>query len=831
MEILIQDGVRFTIGFDCILRAKKFENLSPTSPSLFRLDTHNFPEEMDLYPDDYETLNPPELVDRASESHHPYIQIEEDRAYAVRLEQIRVTKLTNVELFGSNDPFCLLSFGSIWIFKTTAQDNAGESALWDLSSNLNETSFLIDGKSLAMTPLSVEIYDENNLGSNTLIGRANVNMKTLFENLSSNSREYSFDIVAEDKNRVSGTVILKFIIETNDKIQAILDHNEHISVTFDSLKWQASETTNLPKRSFYAVLNLDYWEKLTSNIMQVSGICDWEKIGISEIFPGKLLMHHLFKIDIVMKQKKSTPLHEPHDDSNTLEAPDKLYSRATFNLTQLLISEHLQNHFHIDTFNSITGKRNGRLYLTIQVHSPHVMDNNPQLMPTAPSITSPRDIMANSLNLADAVLEGDSFINQDELEKSLLLDIFKLTGGQNHWLDTSLWNSETRLSDWLNIDLDQKKNLSNETETVVTGLRLGSNGLTGAIPPQICQLKYLTELHLFDNALHGAIPSEIGDLTFLRILYLNGNELSGPIPSTIGNCINLEEIDFERNLLSGPIPEELALPKLIILNISRNKFDSNVPIPEKFLECKYLTSFCCDMMPFQYRESPESSFHKIYDWISAHQVENIAPKNEVSERMASDLTETISSLRRFSEDMLTVGTPFESWEVSSPPSKKQHSMQGLQLDTFLSWEGIKLNNFGQLISLILPETELCGEIPPSIGNFQQILYLDLSNNSLEGTLPSQLFKLRTLQYLYLNDNSLEGELEFESYNGDDDEGYDEEEEGLTNLRELRTLCLSNNQFTGTLSAVNLSKLIHLQKLNLSQNKFQGSLPPPPHLAH
>ena len=62
----------------------------------------------------------------------------------------------------------------------------------------------------------------------------------------------------------------------------------------------------------------------------------------------------------------------------------------------------------------------------------------------------------------------------------------------------------------------------------------------------------------------------------------------------------------------------------------------------------------------------------------------------------------------------------------------------------------------------------------------------------------------------------------ESYGHDDDEGYgeEEEEEGLVNLLELRTLCLSNNQFTGQLSAAKLSRLAHLQKLNLSQNQFR-----------
>ena len=91
-----------------------------------------------------------------------------------------------------------------------------------------------------------------------------------------------------------------------------------------------------------------------------------------------------------------------------------------------------------------------------------------------------------------------------------------------------------------------------------TELDLGSQGLTGSIPPEIGDLTNLRHLYLYNNQLTGSIPPEIGDLTNLTHLYLENNQLTGSIPSEIGNLTNLTRLYLENNQLTEVIPEGIC---------------------------------------------------------------------------------------------------------------------------------------------------------------------------------------------------------------------------------------------------------------------------------
>ena len=62
------------------------------------------------------------------------------------------------------------------------------------------------------------------------------------------------------------------------------------------------------------------------------------------------------------------------------------------------------------------------------------------------------------------------------------------------------------------------QNLSN-LEVLV----LGTNGLSGPIPPELGQLTRLTSLHLHGNQLSGSIPVELGNLTGLTRLRIDSD--------------------------------------------------------------------------------------------------------------------------------------------------------------------------------------------------------------------------------------------------------------------------------------------------------------------
>ncbi|KAL5825385.1 hypothetical protein ACOSQ3_021448 [Xanthoceras sorbifolium] len=104
------------------------------------------------------------------------------------------------------------------------------------------------------------------------------------------------------------------------------------------------------------------------------------------------------------------------------------------------------------------------------------------------------------------------------------------------------------------------------------------NHVLGAIPPQIGNLRNLTQLHLNGNKLTGHIPPSLGHLTYLQYLDLSNNKLSGPISSQIVNCFNLQELGLRNNSLSGSIPLEIGkLQNLNHLDLSFNFMNGTIP--------------------------------------------------------------------------------------------------------------------------------------------------------------------------------------------------------------------------------------------------------------
>jgi Leucine-rich repeat (LRR) protein len=71
------------------------------------------------------------------------------------------------------------------------------------------------------------------------------------------------------------------------------------------------------------------------------------------------------------------------------------------------------------------------------------------------------------------------------------------------------------------------------TVSLVTGMDLSSNFLTGEIPGGLSNLQRLKFLNVSRNYLSGSIPKGIGDLKFLESLDISWNQLSGTIPSSI----------------------------------------------------------------------------------------------------------------------------------------------------------------------------------------------------------------------------------------------------------------------------------------------------------
>ncbi|XP_073049555.1 tyrosine-sulfated glycopeptide receptor 1-like [Primulina eburnea] len=104
----------------------------------------------------------------------------------------------------------------------------------------------------------------------------------------------------------------------------------------------------------------------------------------------------------------------------------------------------------------------------------------------------------------------------------------------------------------------QPYNASNQQYNQLTNLPpalyLGNNSLSGTIPVEIGQLKFILALDLSNNSFSGSIPKTISNLTNLEKLDLSGNQLSGQIPASLRNLHFLSFFNVAYNNLEGPIP-------------------------------------------------------------------------------------------------------------------------------------------------------------------------------------------------------------------------------------------------------------------------------------
>ncbi|RLN00713.1 phytosulfokine receptor 1-like [Panicum miliaceum] len=103
-----------------------------------------------------------------------------------------------------------------------------------------------------------------------------------------------------------------------------------------------------------------------------------------------------------------------------------------------------------------------------------------------------------------------------------------------------------RLYNW-HVDRGQLWHNSN----IPPSMDLSRNGLAGAIPPELGDLR---ALNLSWNALSGPIPATLATLSALQTLELSHNELAGEIPASLVGLTLLSCFDVSHNRLRGLVP-------------------------------------------------------------------------------------------------------------------------------------------------------------------------------------------------------------------------------------------------------------------------------------
>jgi len=167
-------------------------------------------------------------------------------------------------------------------------------------------------------------------------------------------------------------------------------------------------------------------------------------------------------------------------------------------------------------------------------------------------------------------------------ERNILKQFFESTMGGD-WIENINWTDQyVDHCNWQGVDCD---------DSVVTGLNLSNNGLSGQLMSEISELNAIEILDLSDNDIKGLIPPEIGELGNLTHLRLSFNSFREKIPTELNNLHHLELLHLHGNRLYGEMPT-LNTTHLV----TRSSFIADCGIPSDFyiaLNCTECT-ICCN---------------------------------------------------------------------------------------------------------------------------------------------------------------------------------------------------------------------------------------------
>ncbi|CAN6820887.1 unnamed protein product [Brassica oleracea] len=311
-----------------------------------------------------------------------------------------------------------------------------------------------------------------------------------------------------------------------------------------------------------------------------------------------------------------------------------------------------------------------------------------------------------------------------------------------------------------------------------------------------CDGKYgqVISLELNETFLNSTLKSSssLFRLQYLRHLNLSSCNLQGEISSSLGNLSRLTSVDLSYNKLVGAIPVSLAkLTKLSYISLNSNNFTSTLP-------------------------SDMSGFHNLEHFdVSKNSFVGSFPKSLFS----------ISSLQYVSlgDNQFTGAVEFVNTFSSS---SKLHFL-GLSRNRFDGPIPESISKFLNLRQLYMSRNNITGSIPRSISKLVNLTDLHLSNNKLIGQVPSFLWRMTTMTLSHNLFSSFENssqetliqilDLSYNSFQGPFPHW-------ICKLKGLRYLDLSNNLFNGSIPPRLSNSIVSLTEMNLRNNSFGGALP-------
>ena len=397
--------------------------------------------------------------------------------------------------------------------------------------------------------------------------------------------------------------------------------------------------------------------------------------------------------------------------------------------------------------------------------------------------------------------------------------------------------------------------------------------LSGLIPPSLGNLSMLTYLDLSGNHFMGQIPSSFSNLTKLTYLLLFSCGLDGKFPIGILQLPNLQFLELSNNSdLVGYFPESHLSSHLKYLSVERTRFSGEIPASiGNLVSLEYLDLTYCNLLGLIPPSLGNlSMLTNLY--LSGNQFWGQLPFSFSNLTKLTHLVITSFNLSSASWSRLSELNTITNLFLGG------NNLTG-DIPHFLA-------NFTQLTFLYLGSNLFTGHMPFWVMNLTKLNYLDLSGNMLQGSIPSSISQLENLQNLDLFSNNLSGTVELDmllglknltrlclsfnrlsllpknssnatlqkfyvlglaSCNLNEFPKFLQNQEGLTYLdlafnnihgqipqwfwktstETLECLDLSHNFLTSSNQSLFALHWSHLLVLNISSNKFQGSVPIPP----
>ena len=413
------------------------------------------------------------------------------------------------------------------------------------------------------------------------------------------------------------------------------------------------------------------------------------------------------------------------------------------------------------------------------------------------------------------------------------------------------------------------------SETRLKYLNIANSNFIGTLPNNIGNLSQLIEFHCAGNNLTGQIPRAIGNLARLEVLAMSENNFSGTLPETFNELRHLKAIYLDSfsgsgKGITGPLIPFSNSPDLVNIYIGGNSLSGSVPStflsgiedPMQEVNVMLRSNSLTGTLP-----ATLAQFKRLNIDIAGNKIEGIHPELcKKREWMGGKVEDykcdailcppgTFNLYGRQSMDESPceecVGTsvmPFYgALECGSRTKMKEREI----LEKFYHQNGGQ--NWKNSENWLDANKDYCDWFGITCHDSFLVDSILLGSNNVEGTPPKELFELENLQWLWLYSNpvnfnfdgiekatkltsllidststtSIEGVGKAESLTELDFRfnsiGGKIPEDEFSNLKNLVSLSLSDNMFSGTLPT-SLNEMKDLKKLRLGNNRFTGTLP-------